>query len=151
MATTVQPRSQTLPETSITNILTVEIMNDLDDGQPTLLASEQGNQGDLQVVTVDQVLAKVAEQRDRLDRIEALASEYASYIVAQLLEHYGIELIEVSTAKLAEEDPDLAARLGAWRAVRADGTIVIVAPSGQDPVTRLRAVRGLLAHAEVTA
>lgn len=72
------PVASTLPEQSITVSLTVEVMHDLDDGQPTLVASTQGNQGDLQVVTVDRVLSMVAEQRAQLNRQERLALAYAA-------------------------------------------------------------------------
>ncbi|MFF1321474.1 DUF6907 domain-containing protein [Streptomyces chartreusis] len=63
-------------EQSITASLTVEVMHDLDDGTPTLVASTEGNQGDLQVVTVDQVRAMIAEQRAHLNRQEQLALAY---------------------------------------------------------------------------
>ncbi|MFE8944530.1 DUF6907 domain-containing protein [Streptomyces sp. NPDC007856] len=65
-----------LPEQSITASLTVEIMNDLDNGQPALLASTHGNQGDLQVVTVAQILSQAAEARKDITRIEQLAAQY---------------------------------------------------------------------------
>lgn len=68
--------ASTLPEQTITASLTAEIMHDLDDGRPTLVASTQGNQADLQEVTPAELLAKVAEHRAALDRIELLASEY---------------------------------------------------------------------------
>lgn len=66
----------TIPEQSIAASLTVEVMHDLDDGTPTLVASTQGNQGDLQVVTVDQVRTMIAEQRTHLNRQERLALAY---------------------------------------------------------------------------
>lgn len=66
----------TIPEQSITASLTVEVMHDLDDGTPTLVASTQGNQGDLQVVTVDQARAMITEQRAHLNRQEQLARTY---------------------------------------------------------------------------
>lgn len=70
------PSASTPPDQSITASLTVEVMTDLDDGQPTLVASTEGNQGDLQVVTTSQVLAKVAEQHRVLDRQAQLAIDY---------------------------------------------------------------------------
>lgn len=65
-----------IAEQSVTASLTVEIMHDLDDGTPTLVASTDGNQGDLQVVTVDQLRAKIAEQRAQLNCQERLALAY---------------------------------------------------------------------------
>ncbi|MEU5769829.1 hypothetical protein ABZ782_28330 [Streptomyces asoensis] len=67
-----------LPEQSVTASLTVETMDDADTGGSILLASTQENQGDLQVVTVDQVLAKTAEQRAQLHRIEDLARQWGA-------------------------------------------------------------------------
>jgi hypothetical protein len=67
-----------LTEQSITASLTVGVVHDLDDGQPALVASTQGNQGDLQVVTVAQVFARAAEQRSHLNRQERLALAYAA-------------------------------------------------------------------------
>lgn len=68
----------TIAEQSITASLTVEVVHDLDDGQPALLAGTQGNQGDLQVVTVDQAFAKTAELRAKANRQERLALAYAA-------------------------------------------------------------------------
>ncbi|MEU5707909.1 DUF6907 domain-containing protein [Streptomyces flaveolus] len=80
MSTTVQPSTSTapstLPEQAITASLTAEIMHDLDNGQPTLVAHSGGNLGDIAEATPAQVLAKVAVQRARLDAIERLAIEY---------------------------------------------------------------------------
>ncbi|GKQ40317.1 hypothetical protein [Streptomyces sp. A012304] len=68
--------TSSLPEESVTASLTAEIMHDLDTGQPTLVASTHGNQGDLQVVTPAHLLAKVAEQHKQLDRIATLARRW---------------------------------------------------------------------------
>lgn len=155
MSTKVQPRTAKAPSTpteqSITASLTVDIMTDPDTGQPMLVASTQGNQGDLQVVTVGQVLNKVIEQRAQLDRIQALANEYAAYTLAQFVEHYGIELIETPTAKLAEEDPDLAARFRAFSAVKDDGTFIVVVPVGQSAAERLAVIRDLVLDLQIQA
>ncbi|GKQ37377.1 hypothetical protein [Streptomyces sp. A012304] len=70
------PPASTLPEQSVTASLTAEVMNDLETGQPTLVASTHGNQGDLQVVTPAHLLAKVVEQHKQLDRIAALARRW---------------------------------------------------------------------------
>lgn len=74
--TTTSTATSATSEQSITTSLTVEVMHDLDDGAPTLVASTQGNQGDLQVVTVAQVRAMIAEQRAHLNRQERLAFAY---------------------------------------------------------------------------
>ncbi|MEU1008164.1 hypothetical protein [Streptomyces sp. NPDC005890] len=66
----------TLPEQAISASLTAEIMHDLDNGQPTLVAHSGGNAFDLDEVSPTQLLAKVAVQRARLDAIERLAIEY---------------------------------------------------------------------------
>lgn len=71
-----------LHDQDITAHLTVEIMTDLDTGETMLLTSTQPNQGDLQVVTVDQARAKVAEQRTRLNRQERLILAYETSVTA---------------------------------------------------------------------
>jgi hypothetical protein len=139
------PPPSTLPEQSVTASLTAEIMHDLDDGQPTLIASMHGNQGDVQVVTPAQLLAKVVEQRQQLDRIEALANEYAATVVIPaLIEQYKIELIEASVSKLAEDSPKIAARFRAFSALKNDGTFIVVVPEGQLPAERLAVIRNLV-------
>ncbi|MEV0183847.1 hypothetical protein AB0I54_31865 [Streptomyces sp. NPDC050625] len=142
----------TLTEQSITASLTAEIMTDLDNGQPTLVASTQGNQGDVQVVTPAQLLAKVNQARAQLDRIEALANEYAAAsVIPAFIKHYGIELIESSLDGLAEIDPDLAAGFKAFAALKKDNTFTVVVPKGQAPVERLAAIRGLVLDLVVKA
>jgi hypothetical protein len=139
------PTPSTLPEETRRAALSVEVMNDLDTGQPMLLASTEANQGDLQVVTPAQVLAKVNEQRAQLDRIEALANEYAAAVVLPaFLEAYGIEMIETSLAGLTKADPGLASRFTALSALKTDGTFIVVVPEGQAPILRLAAVRELI-------
>ncbi|MDX3559038.1 hypothetical protein PV729_46605 [Streptomyces europaeiscabiei] len=138
------PKS-TLPEQTRAAALSVDVMNDLDTGQPMLLASTEANQGDLQVVTPAQVLAKVNEQRAQLDRIEALANEYAATVVLPaFIEAHDIELIETSLDGLVEVDPDLASRFTAYSALMADGTFIVGVPEGQNPIVRLAAVRDLV-------
>jgi hypothetical protein len=134
----------TLTEQSISASLTAETMRDLDDGQTCLLASTHGNHGDLQVVTASQLLAKVTEQRAQLDRIEALANEYAAHTLDQFVEYFDIELIETPLTKLTEARPDLAARLCAVCALKDDGTLIVAVPAGQSPVERLAVVRELI-------
>ncbi|MFJ4692819.1 hypothetical protein [Streptomyces sp. NPDC088766] len=134
-----------LPEQAIVASLNAEIMHDLDDGQPTLIASTHGNQGDLQVVTPTQLLAKVAEQREQLDRIEALANEYAEKVaIPALLTESGIELEEVTLVTLAEINPKVAAAFQAFAGTMDDGTFVVAVPKGQAPAERLATIRALV-------
>lgn len=63
-------------EQSITTTFHVEVMNDLDNGQPTLVGASDANLGDLQVVTADQVIAKALEEHRRIDRAVQLALDY---------------------------------------------------------------------------
>jgi CO dehydrogenase/acetyl-CoA synthase gamma subunit (corrinoid Fe-S protein) len=65
--------TSTLPEQTITASLTAEIMNDLENGQPTLLASTEANLGDLAEVSPTTLMCKVREARAQLDQIEQLA------------------------------------------------------------------------------
>jgi hypothetical protein len=137
--------SSSLAEQAITASLTAEIMNDLDDGRPTLVAYTEGNAGDIQEVTPAQLLAKVAELRAHADRIEALANEYAAEVVIPaFVEQYGIELEELDTAKLFEDAPNLAAAFRAFSAMKDDGGIIVAVPQGQAPVERLAAIRDLV-------
>lgn len=135
----------TLPEQGITASLTVEIMTNLDDGQPTLVAFTQGNQGDLQVVTVAQALAKVAVLREQAGRIEALINEYAEKVlIPAFLAEFSIELEELDISSLIEDAPDIAAGFRAFAAVKNDGSIVAAVPKDQAPAERLAAIRDLV-------
>ncbi|WP_406199204.1 hypothetical protein OG331_22920 [Streptomyces sp. NBC_01017] len=137
--------ASTLPEQSLSTILHVEIMNDLDDGRPTLVAATEGNLGDLQEVTPSQLLAKVAKLRADADRIEALANEYAATVVIPaFVEHYSIDLIETSLDGLAEISPAIAEGFRAFAARQSDSTFIVVVPEGQAPVVRLAAIRELV-------
>jgi hypothetical protein len=79
MATMAQPvktEPSALIEESITSSLTVGIMNDLDDGQPTLVASRDGNQGDIKEVSLSTALQMVDEEHAKLDQIAQLAIDF---------------------------------------------------------------------------
>lgn len=137
--------SATISDQSATASLTVEVMTDLDTGQPTLLASTHGNQGDLQVVTVAQAMAKVTELRKQAAGIEALVNEYAEKVlIPAFLTEYDIVLEELDMASLAEDAPDLAAGFRAFAATMNDGTLLVTAPKGQAPAERLDAIRALV-------
>lgn len=80
-------------EQAISAFFHVEVMNDLETGQPMLLGSSEPNLGDLQVVTADQVIAKAAEQHHAIAKAVRLAldteagtqqppSEVRSWVVA---------------------------------------------------------------------
>lgn len=137
--------SVAMPDQAISASLTVEIMADLDNGRPTLVASTQGNQGDLQVVTVAQALAKVTELREQADRIEALVNEYAEKVlIPALLTEFRIELEEFNLTVLAEDAPDLAAKFRAFAAVKNDGSVLVAVPKRQASSERLAAIRDLV-------
>ena len=65
-----------LTEQSITTAFHVEVMDDLETGEPTLIGSSDANHGDLQVVTADQVIAKAMEQHRLIDNAVQLALAY---------------------------------------------------------------------------
>ncbi|MFD5297189.1 hypothetical protein ACFWJU_18520 [Streptomyces mutabilis] len=139
--------SSALPEQSIVANLTAEVMVDVEDGQPSLIASTLANQADLQVISPTALLQLVDRQRAQLDQIEALAQEYADKVaIPAFLEEFGIELEELDTTELADLNPKLAAGLHAFSAVMKDGTWLVVVPKGQVPTTRLAAIRDLVNH-----
>ncbi|MEU5094916.1 hypothetical protein [Streptomyces sp. NPDC020996] len=147
MSTTVQPTPSTMPDQAVSASLTVEVMTDLDDGQRTLVAATQGNQGDLQVVTVAQALAKVATLREQADRIEALINEYAEKVmIPAFLTEFGIQLEELDTTAIAESVPDLVDSFRAFAEVKNDGSIIAAVPKGQPAAERLAAIRDLVLH-----
>lgn len=144
LCSTAAPTS-TQPEQTITASLTVERMNDLDDGQPTLVAYSDSNQGDLREVTPAQVMAEVVKLRADADRIEALANEYAATVaIPAFIEQYGIELEELDTARVFEDAPHLVDGFRAFSAVKKDGSIIVAVPKGQAPVERLAVIRELV-------
>ncbi|MFH8805513.1 hypothetical protein ACH4F6_39230 [Streptomyces sp. NPDC017936] len=130
---------------SISVNLTVEVMTDPDNGQPMLVAATQGNQGDLQVVTVAQALAKVTMLREQASRIEALVNRYAEEVlIPAFLTAFDIQLEELDIANLVEDAPDLAARFRAFAAVKNDGSVIAAVPKGQPATERLAAIRDLV-------
>ncbi|MFG3110565.1 hypothetical protein [Streptomyces tendae] len=146
LPTTSTARS-TLPEQCIVASLTAEVMLDLDDGQPNLLASTLGNQTDLQVISPRALLQMVNRQRAQLDQIEALAQEYAEKVLTPaFLDEYGIELEELDPASLFQSNPRLAAGFHAFCARHVDGRTLVVVPTGQKPIARLAAIRDLVEH-----
>jgi hypothetical protein len=130
---------------SVTASLTVEIMTDLDTGQPTLVTSTEGNQGDLQVVTVAQALVKVTALREQADRQEALINEYAeAVLIPDFLKAFNAELEELDVTTLDGISPKVAAAFQGLIATAPDGTSTIAVPAGQTPTERLATIRTLV-------
>jgi hypothetical protein len=67
------PPSSRVAEQSLTTTFHVEVMNDLETGEPTLIGSSDPHHGDLQVVTADQVIAKAMEQHRLINKAVQLA------------------------------------------------------------------------------
>lgn len=141
--TSTTPSASTLPEHTISASLTAEIMHDLDDGQPTLVAYTEGNAGDLREVTVTALTVMVRETRAKLDQIEQLARDYATQVTIPLfLKHFDIELHEYKAETMHEHfGPELTAQIRGISERRKDGRIVFAVPEGQDPIQRLAALR----------
>ncbi|WP_329292904.1 DUF6907 domain-containing protein [Streptomyces pseudovenezuelae] len=74
--TRVPTTSPSIQDQSITTTFHVEVMHDLDTGEPTLVGSSDANHGDLQVVTADQVIAKAQEQHRLVSKAVKLALDY---------------------------------------------------------------------------
>jgi hypothetical protein len=137
MAIQAQPEAPTASpaprEQSLSNFLHVEIMNDLDNGRPTLVTATETNLGDLRETSPARALGMVADARAQLDRIERLIKvhEARDTLAAILAERH---------ARLEEWDTDNAGdllrdRFGA-SAYFEKRQMVVVVPLGQDPVER---------------
>jgi hypothetical protein len=137
---------KTPPEQVITASLTAEIMHDLDDGRPTLVAYTQGNAGDLDEVSPTTLMARVREARAQLDQIEQLAREYASeHTLPELVSHFSLRLIEYGEDTMREHfGPELAKKFGCVALHQQDGGITVLVPEGQDPIVRLAVIRELV-------
>lgn len=153
MATMAQPpEAATTPsallDRTIEASLSAEIMTDPEDGELTLIAGPAG-WGDVQVVTPSQLLAKVKEQREALDRIEALAEEYAAKVlIPQFVEQFNIKLIESDIDGLAQDAPQLASVFrGVAYSVGSDSFTAVV-PKGQAAVVTLGVIRELVLDLE---
>jgi hypothetical protein len=140
------PVASTLPEQAITASLTAEVMNDLDDGLPTLVASTEGNQGDLGEVSPSTLMCRVREARAKLDEIEQLARDYAAtHTLPAFVDHFGIRLVERGMDTMREHlGPELAEKFGCVALHRQDGGFTVIVPEGQDPLVRLAVVRELV-------
>jgi hypothetical protein len=137
--------ASTPAEQAVTASLCVEIMNDLDDGRPTLVASTSSTMSDLGEVGVSEAMRKVREARDLLDQAERLINEYAATVtLPAFIEQYGIELIETGLEGFAEINPDIAAAFKGFAATKKDGTLTVLVPEGQSPVERVAVIRDLV-------
>jgi len=134
--------SSTLLDQSITASLTAEIMTDLDTGQPTLVASTQGNLSDLQEVVPARLLRMVAEARAKLDAIERLAQIHeAEDTLRAIIAEHQLHVEEWDIASLA---PEHRGKVAAFAEIADDGQRTVVVPTGQDPIERVNAIAHLV-------
>jgi hypothetical protein len=136
-------KTQSTPiEQSINVTLTAEIMHDLDDRQPTLVAATEANLGDLREISAARLLGLVADTRAKLDQIERLAREYeARDTLRAIIAEHGLVLEELDTDTLFPEH--LRGKLKAWYG-EIDGTRIVAVPAGQDPIERVNVVADLV-------
>jgi hypothetical protein len=136
----------TVPRTNdssfVNLILQAQISIDADTGRPWLIAA--GNTADdWDETTPDKLRAMVADARQQLDQVEALATRYEAMAALQsLVDEQHVQLIECPRAELG----DLGKNFCGWYAL-IDGDPVLVFPKGQDPAERLPLARELLARA----
>ncbi|MEU9285996.1 hypothetical protein AB0D57_15030 [Streptomyces sp. NPDC048275] len=156
MQTTVQPEAPTASpaprEQSISVTLTAEVMVDLDDGRPTLVAATESNLGDLRETSPARLRAMVADARAQLDAIERLARECeARDTLRAIIAEHSLNLYEDDLSDL----PDVARTFACFAMRHKDGRTIVVVPAGQDPIERVNAVAELVndlqAQAEVQA
>ncbi|GAA1283495.1 hypothetical protein [Streptomyces javensis] len=117
-------------------ILQAQITIDADTGKPWLIAA--GNTADdWDDTTPDKLRAMVADARQQLDQIEALAARYEAITALQaLVDEHHVQLMEMPRAELG----DLGEHFCGWYAP-VDGDPALVFPEGQDPVERLKLAR----------
>jgi len=127
-------------EQSLSTFLHVEIMNDLDDGRPTLCTAAETNLGDFRETSPARLLGMVADARKKLDGIERLAKVFeAEDTTRAILAEHGLTLVEVDDASIAEHFGALAPSLSCW-AGREGGQLTVWVPAGQDPIQRVNAL-----------
>lgn len=127
-------------------ILQAQISIDADTGKPWLIAA--GNTAeDWDDTTPDKLRAMVAGARQQLDQIEALAARYeAITAIRELVDEHHIRLMEMPHAELG----DLGKNFCGWYAV-IDGDRVLVFPTDQDPIERLKLARFFIDRAAAEA
>jgi CO dehydrogenase/acetyl-CoA synthase gamma subunit (corrinoid Fe-S protein) len=142
---TVQPKAATAPsplaEQSISVTLTAEIMRDLDDGRPTLIAATESNLGDLRETSPARLRSMVAAARTKLDQIEQLANEHeARDTLRAIVAEHSLNLYEDDLSDL----PEVARTFACFAMRHKDGRTIVVVPQGQDPIERVKAVAELV-------
>lgn len=143
------PSASTLPEQGIVVSLTAEIMNDLDNGRPTLVAYTEANAGDLCEVSPAHLLGMVEGARARLAAIELLAKEFEARTTLQaILSEHDVQMEEWDTKSL---DPKMRRSFVAFAMLHKDGSRLVVVPVGQSPIERLAAVAELIADLRTAA
>ncbi|MEV6546394.1 hypothetical protein [Streptomyces sp. NPDC051665] len=124
-------------EQSISTFLHGEVMNDLDDGRPTLLSATESNLGDLRETSPARLLGMVADARKQLDEIERLANVYeAEDTIRAILAEHGLTLEEVAPEQMTELFGPLASRVCCW-AGKENGHTIVWMRAGQDPIHRV--------------
>ncbi|MFI6032979.1 hypothetical protein ACIBBD_02115 [Streptomyces sp. NPDC051315] len=136
--------TQGLPaERALSLTLEAEVMADCDTGILSLVASADAQLSDFDEVSPARLRDMVATAREQLAEFERLADEQeARDTLAVLLAEHQMRVEEWDVSTLdsrlrdnikAVHDPTMA-----------DGRVIVV-PAGQDPITRLAAVRDLIA------
>lgn len=130
-------------ERAVSLVLEAEVTTDLDTGRLALIASTDHHMSDLDEVSSSRLRDMVVAARKRLVEFERLADEQEARETLQtLLTEHRLHVEEWDTATL---DPRLRDQIQAvYDPTKGDGRVVIV-PAGQDPITRLSAVRDLIA------
>ncbi|MET7914425.1 hypothetical protein ABZU45_00540 [Streptomyces avermitilis] len=125
--------ASTPAEQSISVTLSAEIMVDLDDGRPTLVAAAETNLGDLREVSPAHLRGMVTAARSQLDRIERLAREHeARDTLRAIVAEHDLQLFEDDMSDLPHPNA-----LTCICLYRTSGPKIVVLPAGQDPIERL--------------
>ncbi len=129
-------------ERSISLTLEAEVMADADTGRLALVASTDAQLSDFDGVSPARLREMVASARQQLAEFERLADEQdARDTLAALLAEHELYIEEWNLGTL---DSKLRKRIKAVHDPVAGGDVIIV-PADQDPITRLAAVRQLIA------
>ena len=131
-------------ERAVSLVLEAEVMQDLDTGELTLIASTDHHMSDLDEVSSSRLREMVADARARLAAFERLADEHeARETLRALVAEHHLRIEEWDTSTL---DPKMRDHIAAvYDPTEGDG-LVIVVPAGQNPFERLSAVREVVAH-----
>lgn len=127
-------------EQSISVTLTAEVMHDLDDGRPTLIAATESNLGDLRETSPARLRGMVAQARAQLDRIERLANEHeARDTLRAIAAEHDLLLFEDDMSDLPQPTA-----LTCICMYRTNGPKVVVVPADQNPIVRLAVIAELV-------